>query len=53
MLVGGVVGDQVDQHPDTAGVRLGDQPVGVVQGAEDRVDAGVVGDVVAEVGGDG
>ncbi len=50
VLVGGVVGDQVDHHPDAAGVRLGDQPVEVVEGAEDGVDVGVVGDVVAEVG---
>ncbi len=50
VLVAGVVRDVVDEDPDAARVRLGDQLVEVSEGAEERVDIGVVGDVVAEVG---
>ena len=45
-----VVGDEVEQHPQPELVRPGDQRVGVGERAEQRVDVGVVGDVVAEVG---
>ena len=50
VAVGGVVRDPVDDDPDAARVRLADQPVGVGEAAEQRVHAGVVGHVVAEVG---
>ena len=49
VLVGGVVGDEVDDDPDVAGVRLGEHRVEVVERAEDRVDVAVVGDVVAGI----
>ena len=45
----GVVRHQVEQHPQAPLGRLGDQPVQVGQGAELRVDAQVVRDVVAPV----
>ena len=50
MLVGGVVRDDVDRHPDPALVRVGEQRVEVGERAELRVDVRVVGDVVAVVG---
>ena len=50
MLVGAVVRDPVEDDLDGARVALLDQLVEVVEGAEDRVDVAVVGDVVAEVG---
>ena len=46
----GVVRDPVEQDPEAPVVGLGDEGVGVGQGAEDRVDVAVVADVVAEVG---
>ena len=50
VLVGGVVGHQVDDDPQAQVVGVADQGVGVQQGAEHRVDGPVVGDVVAGVG---
>jgi hypothetical protein len=50
VAIGGVVGHPVEQHPDVAGVRLGQQRVEGGEVAEQRVDVAVVGDVVAEVG---
>jgi hypothetical protein len=50
VLVGGVVGDQVDQHPDTAPAGFLDQSVDVGEGTEVGVDGAVVSDVVAVVG---
>ena len=49
MLVGGVVGHQVDDDLEPEVVGGGEQRVGVVEGAEERVDVAVVGDVVAVV----
>ena len=49
MLVRGVVGHEVDDHPDAQLVRVGDQRVGVGERAEDRLDVAVVADVVAGV----
>ena len=49
VLVGGVVGHQVDDHPQAELVGLRDQRVGVGERAEERVDVAVVGDVVAVV----
>ena len=49
MLVGGVVEHHVEQDADVALLRLGDEAVEVGEGAVLRVDALVVGDVVAEV----
>ncbi len=48
--VGGVVGDDVDDHPQAQVMGGADQVVGVLEGAEERVDGTVVGDVVAAVG---
>jgi hypothetical protein len=41
---------EVHQQPQSARVRVVRQRGEVVERAEDRIDAGVVGDVVAEVG---
>ena len=49
VLVGRVVDDQVHHDPQAALVRLGEQFVHVLEGAEQRVDVLVVGDVVAVV----
>ncbi|MNP10989.1 hypothetical protein D3C76_1031570 [compost metagenome] len=49
MLVGGVVDDQLGDHPQAAPVRLGDEAAGVGQAAVVRVDPAVHGDVVAVV----
>ena len=49
MPVGRVVRDEVEQHADAAPVSLGDEPVDVLERAELRMDAGVVGDVIAPV----
>ncbi|RPK53293.1 hypothetical protein EES37_02060 [Streptomyces sp. ADI91-18] len=50
VLVGAVVGDEVHDDPQAQGMGFADHRVGVVQGAEHRVDGPVVGDVVARVG---
>jgi hypothetical protein len=49
VLVGGVVGDEVDDDPQSEVVGAPDQVVGVGEPAEERVDVAVVGDVVAVV----
>ncbi len=49
VLVGDVVGDDVDDGADAQLPRLGDQLLGLAQGAERGVDGAVVGDVVAAV----
>ena len=50
MLVRGVVRHEVEDELHAARMRLGDQPVEVGERAEDRIDAAVIGDVVAEIG---
>ena len=50
MPVTGVVGHVVDEDPEAALVGRGEQRIEVVERSEQRVDIGVVGDVVAEVG---
>ena len=49
MLVGGVIGHEVHDHLEPQAPRLGDEPVEILQRAEQRVDACVVGDVVAVI----
>ena len=49
VLVGGVVHDEVDDHPDAARVRRVEEVVEVLDGADLGEDVGVVGDVVAAV----
>ena len=49
MLVAGVVEDEIHDHPDPAAVGLVDEPVEVRLAPEQRVDGGVVADVVAAV----
>ena len=49
VLVGGVVDDEVDDHPDAAVAGLVDQLDEVAERAERRVDGVEVGDVVAVV----
>ncbi|GLW13671.1 hypothetical protein Stsp01_04140 [Streptomyces sp. NBRC 13847] len=48
--VGGVVRHDVDDHPQAQLMGAAQQCGGVVEGAEERVDGAVVGDVVAAVG---
>ena len=50
VLVAAVIGHEVQQHPQSAGPRLGDESVDIGEGAEDRVHGAVVGDVIAGVG---
>ena len=50
MAVRGVVGDEVEDDAQIAHVRGVHEGVDVGQRAEQGVDVGVVGDVVAEVG---
>jgi hypothetical protein len=50
VLVGRVVGHQVDEQPQAAVVAGRQQPVEPRQVAVERVDVAVVGHVVAEVG---
>ena len=50
MILRGVVGHQVDDDPQAVRMRLRDQCLALVQGAEHRVDVAVVGDVVARIG---
>ena len=49
MLVGGVIGDKIQDHPQPARMRRRQQSVEVAQGPEQRIDAGVIGHIVAEV----
>ena len=49
MLIGGVVDDQLGDDADVAAVRLGHEPIEVVQRAVARMDVLVVRDVVAVV----
>ena len=49
VLAAGVVGDDVDDHPQSQVVGPADEPVGVVEGAEDGLDVAVVRHVVARV----
>ncbi len=50
VLVGGVVRHEVQYQLQSAPVRLCEQGVEILEGAEQRIDRPVVGDVVAEVG---
>ena len=50
MQVGGVIGDDVDDHLEFDGVRGGDQRVEVVQRAELGGDVAVVRDVISAIG---
>jgi hypothetical protein len=38
MLVGGVIGDEVEDDTDPAGMGIGDQPVEVFECTESRID---------------
>ena len=49
MLVGGVIDHQFRDDPDAALVRGGDEALDVGQGAVIRMDAAIVGDVVAVI----
>jgi len=49
MPVGGVIQHQVQNDADAAPVRLGRQPVEVLQRAETRVHGGVIADIVTEI----
>ena len=47
--VGGVVGDQIYDHPDAGLVEIGDESVKILQGPVLRGQVEVVGDIVAGV----
>ena len=49
MLVGGMVDHQLGDHPHAARMRRGDEALDVGQRAVVRMDAAIVGDVVAVV----
>ncbi len=49
VLIGGVVGYEVDDDPEPQVVSRGDERIGVGQGPEDRIHVAVVADVVAAV----
>ena len=49
VLIGTVIRDDVEDDPDAVRVRLADHRVRVREGAEDRLDRAVVGDVVAGI----
>ena len=49
VLVGGVVGDQVDDYADADGVKVGDEGIKVLQGAVLGSQVEVVGHIVAGV----
>ena len=50
MAVGGVVGNEIQQHLQAGAMRLSEQHIEVRQRPEQRIDADVVGDVIAEIG---
>ena len=49
MLVGGVRVHLVDHDPQAQRMRALDQPIEILERAEDRIDVAIVGDVVAEI----
>src|SRR6185437_4206215 len=49
MLVGGMAADEIDQHFDSERMGALDQPVKIVERAEDRIDRAMIGHVIAEV----
>ena len=49
MLVGGVVRHQVQDQIHPSPVNLTQQPVEIIHRAEQRVDGGVVGHIVAKI----
>jgi hypothetical protein len=49
VLIGGVVGDVIDDDSQATAVRFGDEPLECLQIAEATVDRRVVGDVVSTV----
>jgi len=49
MLVRGVIRHEVDEHADSAAVRLLEEAVEIPERAEGRIDVAVIGYVVAEV----
>jgi len=50
MAVGAVVGHEIENELEAAPVRLFGQAVHVRERAEEGIDIGVVGDVIAEIG---
>ena len=49
MLIRRVVGNVIEQHFQAAAMRVGQERIEIIEGAEDRIDVGVVADVVAEI----
>ena len=50
MLIGGVVGDKVQDELEVALVGLVEQGVQILKGSEERMDIGVIGNVIAKIG---
>src|SRR3569833_573062 len=50
MMVGGVVGNEVEDQAKSTAMCLLKQSIEVFHGAEDRIDTAVVGNIVSEVG---
>ena len=50
MLIGGVVGDKVQDELEVALVGLMEQGVQILKGPEERMDIGVIGNVIAKIG---
>ena len=49
MLIGGVIGYKIENHFQAAAMRLGEQAIEIRHGAEDGIDAAVIGHVIAEI----
>src|SRR5262245_56914730 len=44
-----MVGNVIEQYFETMAMRVGQKRIEIIQGAKDRIDMGVVADVVAEI----
>src|SRR6266850_3657194 len=49
MLVGSMIGDIIEQELHAARMNIGEQGIEVCQRAEDRIDVGIIADVVTEI----
>ena len=49
MLIGSVSGNEIEDHPQAQGVRLGEQPLGVGERAIARIDSAEIGDVITGI----
>src|SRR5205823_11517118 len=49
MLIRGVIGHDIEDEPDTTGVQCIHQTIEIFERAEEWIDSGVVGNIVAEI----